>query len=121
MRFAPVLAAAFPACLGLLPAAASAFEWAGPDSDLPLNLSASSVIVTWDPNSGTGSIYSQLDLFFTATSPDHDESISWQIGTNLSLPSGQFDWDPRSVKASLELDNTRLYAGQEHFFEAEFQ
>ncbi|KAM0331410.1 hypothetical protein ACHAQA_003083 [Verticillium albo-atrum] len=104
---------------------ASTFEFTGPDTNAPLNLSASSINITWtlDRGDNPGDWKARhINLNYISETSD-GTGISYAIGTNISLPDGDgsYSWNPASVLEGLnksENGNLWVSSGKKHYFTA---
>lgn len=93
---------------------ATCFQLTAPTSGSPLNLSASSIPIEW---TGNDQGYSQVDLSWGGQSASGN-SFLYSLVENISIPEGQYTWDPRNVSNALRVTPVTLTTGNDYHFEA---
>ncbi|XEU94940.1 hypothetical protein FSHL1_000224 [Fusarium sambucinum] len=96
--------------------AIEAFEFTGPDPDEKLNITQP-ITITWDAKGGelNEPEARALNLWFSALV--NTTQGGWEIGSNLSLSSGSYKWDPKSLVKIME-EHYTVSPNAEHYFEA---
>lgn len=92
-----------------------AFNFTGPPTNTPLNLSSSAIDIAWD---GQSSSIPQVDLSWHGATADGSTNFGYTIAVNLSVTSGSFTWDPANVSNALKSTNISLSASAVYNFEA---
>lgn len=91
------------------------FEFTAPAPGTSLDLSASSIDITWasdDPQ------YSQFDLKFKGSS-DEGTIVAYTLAQNLSIADGQYTWQPSDVADALGSTKIMLTNGEDYQFQAD--
>ncbi|KAH6686408.1 hypothetical protein F5X68DRAFT_208961 [Plectosphaerella plurivora] len=114
MRFLPLLCTVLPAVQAL------SFGLTGPDASQPLNLSQP-VEITWTTTEGNVGepLARVLNIWFWALGGNNGGTYGNEIGSNLSLSTESYTWNPSGLVENFRDNNDiQLSAGKEHWFEA---
>jgi len=102
--------------LALLPSIGSAFKFTKPDPNKKLDLSAEVITIAWTTETNDAAAYDRIDIWWNGP-----PGFGYELVKNFPLAAGtgEFGWNPKGVRQSLELSNMTLPSAKEYEFKAQ--